>query len=259
MFKTIGLHFTRRSAEDSPSSATKKAKHRDDPTKLVKPTRSHKVEANFDCRFGKKIARIFIGTDTEPYIVHNDLISASSDFFDKALNGQFKESGGNVYLPEKKSKIFDVYQRWLYSGQIDIVEQHPEEVCWVLIDLYILGDGFQDEGFCNAVIDRVINFVETSERFPVSPSYMQKVYKNTPEGSKPRKLVVDFWLYPPALDWFEISEVQALKGEFPLEFWFEVSRGLMKQRVENSKTPSLNPWVSNPCQYHSHTKPPKCT
>ncbi|TID18831.1 hypothetical protein E6O75_ATG05952 [Venturia nashicola] len=209
--------------------------------------------------FGKRISRVFVGKDTEPYIIHHDLLSASSDFFDKALNGRFKESGGDVYLPKQKSETFDAYQRWLYSGKIDMSGQTLSKALWLSCQYYLLGDTIQDEGFRNAAIDNILDHVASSQIFPADLSYVQKVYHSTAKGSILRKLVVDFWLFGSDPGWFDKFEDQGFQGEFPSEFWFEVSRGLVKQRVEKSQAPSLYPWVSNRCQYHHHKKTLKCT
>ncbi|QDS77333.1 hypothetical protein FKW77_005082 [Venturia effusa] len=220
--------------------------------------REYGAEAELEYGFGKKVGRIFVGTDTEPYIIHHGLLSASSDFFDKALNGQFRENGGDVSLPDENSESFNIYQQWLYAGKINLAEQDSEQGWQSPILLYILGDMIQDEDFRNAVINWMMDTVLSIRAYPASPTTVDFVYKNTCPTSMLRKLIVDLTIYDST---YEDSLLDRIKAEacnvkYPAEFWFELCCGLATHtKVEPEPLPS---WVMNRCQYHDHIKTPKC-
>jgi len=54
----------------------------------------------------------------ESFYVLPSLISSSSDFFRKALNGNFKEKNGIVHFPAEKPKIVESYLEWLYTREV---------------------------------------------------------------------------------------------------------------------------------------------
>lgn len=99
---------------------------------------------------GKKIATIYVGDDVEPFPVHSDLITATSDFFSKTLNRAFKERDGEVRLPDHKSEHFACYVQWLYEGHFETTR----ETGWTnLTELHVLGNYLQDRHFRNTVTD----------------------------------------------------------------------------------------------------------
>lgn len=74
---------------------------------------------------------VFVGDDAEPYTVHRDLITATSDFFSKALTGEFQERGGEVRLPDHKSEHFSCYVQWLYEGQFENTKGQIPHYLWI--------------------------------------------------------------------------------------------------------------------------------
>lgn len=70
--------------------------------------------------------QVYVGDDDQPHCVHRGLVSASSDFFQKALNGNFQKKNDVVRLPEQDSTVFAPYVQWLYSKCLDY-EMKAEE------------------------------------------------------------------------------------------------------------------------------------
>lgn len=136
------------------------------------------------------MCRVFVGDDTEPYMVHHDLIASSSEFFKRALHGDFKERDGDVKLPEQKSSTFDAYYRWLYTNTLEPFTLSTQPI--PDFELYILGDAIQDERLRNSVIDNIIKDVSVSGMYPVSFSHVTLVFENTPKTSTLRKMLIDF-------------------------------------------------------------------
>jgi BTB/POZ domain len=62
---------------------------------------------------------IYVGPERKRYLIHKDLLTKQSEFFDKALNGKFKEAKENsIYLGEESPDAFDLLVGWLYQGHI---------------------------------------------------------------------------------------------------------------------------------------------
>jgi hypothetical protein len=61
------------------------------------------------------------GLSAMSFKMHKGLLSHYSSYFDKALNGDFKEGKtGRLALPEEQGTIFKHFVLWVYSGKIEI-------------------------------------------------------------------------------------------------------------------------------------------
>jgi hypothetical protein len=70
---------------------------------------------------GSTMTTVIVGADTEwparKFTIHKNLLCRASVYFDKALNGPFKEgSEGKLELPNDFPKAFELFYHWLYSG-----------------------------------------------------------------------------------------------------------------------------------------------
>jgi hypothetical protein len=108
------------------------------------------------------VATIHVGEQAESFIVHRDLITASSDFFAKALTGEFKEKDSIVRLEGHETSHFATYFQWLNSGQSS--NEHDFDV---LSKLYALGYFIQDRHFRNATIDKLIGDTVRKRIYPI--------------------------------------------------------------------------------------------
>jgi hypothetical protein len=137
------------------------------------------------------MATIFVGNQTEPFVVHHNLITASSGFFAKALNGEFKEKEGIVRLKDQNAEHFSRYIQWLYDGKV-LFDRAKENRHKVLMQT-ILGSFIQDRWYCNALIDALIDDVVKKYSFPSALS--REAFAKLPASSPFLKLLVDFWVY----------------------------------------------------------------
>jgi hypothetical protein len=220
-------------------------------------------------RVGRKMIQVFVGDDEEPHCVHRDLISASSDFFQKALNGDFQEKDGIVRLSNQDSTLFALYVQWLYSKclnhelgaqeQAELVSEDDdkdEKKLLILgghykrlIKLYILGDVLQDEEFQNTTMDAILKLFRSSTSYPIDDVNATIVLENLPPRSPLRKLLVDCWVYVREATWYKDSDMDL--RSYPSDFWVEVAEGLI---THEEGRPGTYPWDLFPCQYHVHTK-----
>jgi hypothetical protein len=71
---------------------------------------------------GNESVIICVGPERKRYLIHKDLLTKQSEFFNKVLNGNFKEAEENlIYLEEESPAAFDLLVGWLYEGRIPII------------------------------------------------------------------------------------------------------------------------------------------
>jgi hypothetical protein len=57
------------------------------------------------------------GQEMQAFTIHRNLLSQASEYFDRALNGNFIESHGLIRLPRHAPEAFELVYQWLYTGQ----------------------------------------------------------------------------------------------------------------------------------------------
>ena len=70
---------------------------------------------------GARTVKILVGTenDQQEFIIHKDLLCASSKFFEKAFSGPFVEGNTQeMKLPEEEPTVFAFLCDWLYTGRL---------------------------------------------------------------------------------------------------------------------------------------------
>ena len=71
---------------------------------------------------GDQSVIIFVGPERKRYLIHKTLLTNQSEYFDKALNGSFKEADEqSIYLEEETPAAFDLLVGWLYQNSIPVV------------------------------------------------------------------------------------------------------------------------------------------
>ncbi|KFY24129.1 hypothetical protein V493_05412 [Pseudogymnoascus sp. VKM F-4281 (FW-2241)] len=68
---------------------------------------------------GDDIVTVYVGPREKRYSVHKALLTSQSEYFEKALNGNFKEADEQtIRLPEDSPDAFELLIGWLYQNQI---------------------------------------------------------------------------------------------------------------------------------------------
>ena len=66
---------------------------------------------------GTEVVSIYVGEERKRFVVHKDLLTSQSEYFDKALNGNFKEAEENaIYFKEDDPVAIGFLVTWLYRG-----------------------------------------------------------------------------------------------------------------------------------------------
>ncbi|TGO54507.1 hypothetical protein BCON_0106g00240 [Botryotinia convoluta] len=92
-------------------------------------------------------ATIIVGPADKPtkYVVPQALLCHRSKFFDRALNGHFKESiEKRIELPEETTEKFELFLEWIYCKKIPCIPD-PKGI-ETIIKFYIIADKFDVAG-----------------------------------------------------------------------------------------------------------------
>lgn len=181
-----------------------------------------------------------VGDEKKTFRVHENLVRASSPFFEKALNGPWKEaSERTVALPLDTSEAVEIYVYWLYYRTIPALgdDEDCQSQYTCLFEAYILGEKLLDLDFHNTVVDAIIERsttpVPNGNLWYPDDELIIYAYANSSPSAPIRELMVDIYLYHGHSAWFEGSH--DLSGPFLLKL---VSR-LFKERLYINR--SLNP------------------
>ncbi|RDW78230.1 hypothetical protein BP5796_06082 [Coleophoma crateriformis] len=76
-------------------------------------------QATFVLKLGTEAVNIYAGASRKHFLVHKKLLVAQSEYFNKALNGHFREAEENtIYLKEDDPAAIEILVGWLYTGSI---------------------------------------------------------------------------------------------------------------------------------------------
>jgi hypothetical protein len=177
----------------------------------------------------------------ESFSVHHDLITHRSEFFRASRSPQWKKPGEPTPLVDEDPSVFALYLHCLCFGTKDLerrIETEAKEE-WAaegddkatldeivigkhlsamrfFINLYILSDRLLDPITANLVIDRLINFTETSRSGP-SVLLIIHLYASTTADSPLRKLARDWCIHHSETSWV-LNWTEEVWAELPPDF-----------------------------------------
>ncbi|RDW92785.1 BTB/POZ domain-containing protein [Aspergillus mulundensis] len=197
------------STEPTPDSPIQRARESSPPHEPDKRKKLRTVKEEHALDFGN-VVTVVVGNDSEgkskSVIVHEDLLRASYEFFDKALDGPWKESARRIIeLPADDPRIFAMYVRWLYFGSLAVLKgnveaEEGENQFTNLVNAYILGDKLLCGDFQNAAIKE---FVKRMKFFDPHNDVVKHIYAHTRPDASLRRLVVDVFIMNGTKGWLE--------------------------------------------------------
>ncbi|KAF1839677.1 hypothetical protein BDW02DRAFT_539081 [Decorospora gaudefroyi] len=140
----------------------------------------------------------------QEFLLHEGIICARSDFFRRAMNGNWAEKTERlIKLPEDGPETFDIYVNLVYTNTISMLcltrDLSPERVkdkFQILVQLYILAEKLRDSRAKNDTISVIHGLsydnIRDGKTLPEGRA-IQTMYDGTPEGSLGRSLLVDLW------------------------------------------------------------------
>ena len=112
---------------------------------------------------------VLVGKDKKEYLLHRCFAPKTSEFFEKALSGNWKESEDKtIKIHDFEPDVFDDYLQWVYtsvvpietgsilesseSGKLAEIRKRRNQ----LTDLYVLGYFLLDTSLRNTIVDAII-------------------------------------------------------------------------------------------------------
>ncbi|KAF2679134.1 hypothetical protein K458DRAFT_408387 [Lentithecium fluviatile CBS 122367] len=191
---------------------------------------------------GETNRAVFPEQDT--YYVHQNLITARSEFFKRATNGQWQESNERtVYLSGDKPSIFELYLNLVYTGNLateDYSENNvPVHEYAALAKVYVLAEKLQDTKAKDFVLEAILLTFRATVYFILQRPPIEAIriiYEGTPDTSLARKLMVDLYTEHGEQDWLEGE------SDIPHEFLYDITMRLFLQRTHQTiKSTSVCP------------------
>lgn len=175
-----------------------------------------------------------VGKSRKRFMLHTELAKRSSKFFEAAMSRDWKEAKEKeVVLEDVKEHHFEGYLQWLTTNEVTFVGT-PRMAA--MTKLYILGDFLGDLAFRNAVLDRIVRRACDDNVFPGFQS-IQAAWEKTPAGCPLRKLFLDIWVAPIAVE-NRLAELRKYEDDYPKAFIIDYHEHLLA--VHGPKKPFLN-------------------
>lgn len=129
-----------------------------------------------------------MGAEEQLFVIHKDIVCASSNFFKAACSDSWIEGKERrVRMPEVEPELFQTYITWLYSGnaQAHVSKDDPDGA----IELYLLADVLDDVHLRNKMTE-VLSYSDCI----ASPTALCKLWDRTPLNSLIKKMYVEQFL-----------------------------------------------------------------
>ncbi|KAK4495748.1 hypothetical protein PRZ48_013016 [Zasmidium cellare] len=152
-------------------------------------------------RFTSDIVTLKVGeSKSETFTIHADTLKQHSPFFKAALDKKWREGQSlQVDFPEDEPDTIEAYLGWLHDGKVEAPESPGTDDLTFpfLAKLYVLGEKIQDNAFCNSVIDKITEVLDSPEWEDSSPGFSSSniIYDGTPDDSPARTLFAFYFLH----------------------------------------------------------------
>ncbi|KAK7541428.1 hypothetical protein IWX49DRAFT_323328 [Phyllosticta citricarpa] len=209
------------------------------------------VVLNTSFAIDQKVVPVMVGSgnNKQTFYVHEPLLKMHSPFFRACLSRNWAEGNKHsIELPEDDPKVVTLFLRFLYTGQLHIIEHdtllwskttdgsfhRPDIAGDFLMHSYIFADKYLADPFRNACILALI------ERFESSPEYAlalrqnaDLLYTNLSPASPLRRLYLDVWVWAATPEWHddggnEFHDIHTA----PVEFWQDISTAHAQKKVD---------------------------
>ncbi|KAF2664377.1 hypothetical protein BT63DRAFT_460677 [Microthyrium microscopicum] len=143
-------------------------------------------------------ARVLVGPQSTPFLMHKELLCTHSPFFAAALNGSFAEATSQtVTLADVEPKHFEHVVLWFYTQRLENTEYFYKDgkpTYFALLDIYSLADRLTIEGMRNAIVDRMAELAERTNSVP-TPSDTYILYETIRDNAPIRRLILDLFAF----------------------------------------------------------------
>lgn len=185
--------------------------------------------------------KVKVGSKGEPFILHTELLCRYSGYFKRHLKQDIEYA--ETKIPDCNITIFKLFDKWLYTSQIDLKPEYTDsDVFSLLIQLYLFADTYDALELKHGCVDAIIK----QARWGCLPSYVDVlyVYSKTTRHSRIRALLLDL-LANSNFQWLRQDT-----GILTPEFIKDVAIHAIKSLQENRSWGELRPWHPDVTRYY---------
>lgn len=132
---------------------------------------------------------LFVGPEQVPFGLQKDFLCAKSSHY-RQYFAENDEVESVVKLPDTPVEVFAYAQNFLYTGSVFPSDGDPPTY-EVLVGVWKLGLQLDIQGLCDQTLEAMVQVRQATQSIPAPPLLVQ-VWKDTPEGSSMRRLLLDW-------------------------------------------------------------------
>lgn len=204
------------------------------------------------------MATVHVGPDgglKKKFQVYRGLLCFHSSYFDRLLNGQFREGGSNyIRLNDTTVEIFQAFFFWLNTGKLcapagDKIPLSTQTIA----QIYVFGDSKLIPRLKNAALELFVAKAHEEWMFPRNE--LDYIYGNTTENCGLRRFMVEF-----AVNMSRWEDLDGYRHLYPKDFLVDVLV-TMRGKTMHFGTAAMSKvrWIAmtqaRMCRYHDHTEP----
>lgn len=146
---------------------------------------------------------ILIGPNEHPFGIQKDFLCEQSEYFKDYFASRDKDTVEHlVKLPDATEEVFGLAQNYMFTGHV-VADSSKMPSYEALVGLWRLGHKLGIDGLCERTLEAMIECRRLTQRIPSTPLLIQ-VWKDTPEGSTIRKLLLSW-----AAEYMRASDARA--------------------------------------------------
>jgi hypothetical protein len=218
-------------------------------------------KADYYRRLYDTMMSITVGPDgaEKEYQVYRGLLCYYSDYFDRLLNGAFKEGGSkSLRLKNITVEVFQAFYYWLNTGVVDcsIAPSTSASKHWKkVIEVYVFADYHQARAFQNAIVDYL--YLDNEDTRKLAMHVTPFLYANTTEEDKMRKLILDLWVESCHLRYLDKARLVHYEKEFLFDYIVACKeKGIIPGSPKGSRDAWKKQMRRTFCgRYHRHDEP----
>lgn len=132
---------------------------------------------------------VFVGPEEVPFGLQKDFLCARSTYY-RQYFAHNDDVESVVRLPDTPVEVFAYAQNFLYTGAV-FPNDSDMPTYEVLVGVWKLGHELGIDGLCSQTLEAMREVRQATQSIPAPPLLVQ-VWKDTPEGSSIRKLLLEW-------------------------------------------------------------------
>lgn len=207
---------------------------------------------------------IIVGKKSSPqaFHIHESLAVKLSDFFAAAVRKGWKESiKRTVKLPEEDPELFRIFEAFIYSGRVysqkdgdEYEDENGRSVSWEfgrLMSLWLLGDRLQASAFKDAIVDTLIEKINSEGAVPMKS--FAAIYEGSVHPSPMKELLVE----TAAREW-DTEDIDDIDMDETGSAFIKDLAKAQRKYLADGIPESAPYWEGPTCMYHEHAENKPC-